>query len=174
MKKSFLSRKGYTNKFPEKSVFLLSIISFQTSSQLRVSSAENGEIMLSGCVSLSIRRGVGHQLASLTRSQGIQRIAGTEMIDARRMMSTSYSYQEDTIRNDAVVVEDPTQQANNSMKTDDLVLGGKLAIPNPFARGGGGCNICGRLAHEFCDFCDDDTQVSAFIKEIDEPKLRKQ
>jgi hypothetical protein len=61
------------------------------------------------------------------------------------------------------------QQVNSSMKTDDLVLGGKLAIPNPFARGGGGCNICGREAHESCDICDGDTKVSAFIKEIKHP-----
>lgn len=61
------------------------------------------------------------------------------------------------------------QHVNSSMKTDDLVLGGKLAIQNPFARGGGGCNICGREAHESCDICVEDTKVSAFIKEIKQP-----
>ena len=65
--------------------------------------------------------------------------------------------------------EQHEKQASNSTKTDDLVLGGKLAIPNPYARGGGGCNICGRESHESCDFCDDETKVSAFIKEIKQP-----
>lgn len=63
------------------------------------------------------------------------------------------------------------EDQRNNIKTDDLVLGGKLAIQNPYARGGGGCNICGRELEDSCDICSDgSTRVQAFIKEIDRPK----
>eukprot|EP00814_Leptocylindrus_danicus_P002562 CAMPEP_0116032528 /NCGR_PEP_ID=MMETSP0321-20121206/18226_1 /TAXON_ID=163516 /ORGANISM="Leptocylindrus danicus var. danicus, Strain B650" /LENGTH=115 /DNA_ID=CAMNT_0003507987 /DNA_START=53 /DNA_END=400 /DNA_ORIENTATION=+ len=63
------------------------------------------------------------------------------------------------------------EEQRKNIKTDDLVLGGKLAIQNPYARGGGGCNICGRELEDSCDICSDgSTRVEAFIKEIDMPK----